>query len=353
MGKETLPKEAAPGLKLPEDPQSLGALCLWAAGKYKSRRALEFCRGDRLLETLDFRSLAFRSRQMAGLFRGLGLEKGGPVAILAENRPEWPVAAFGAALAGLRFCPLSPRPGIIRDLGEGISPGAICVTGRTGELASGMDPALPRIYLDSPAAEQGRGIRVSAGGLSKWLPLPGAEETLPKVPPEAGAVIWPGGREDTHRELLSLAARPLPRLFPRDRIISLSSLAEKGAFILGILAAVLGGASLNLPGEIPGLPEGGAGAAETVEFLRPSVLIGDAAFLENLYARKGAPVAEGPLSRNPLTRPLARHLGGRSLIRALGGNLRFYGFAAGPGLGAETERALNRVHLPRGKIVPQ
>jgi hypothetical protein len=285
------------------------------------------------------------------------------------------MVAFGAALAGLSLMPLSPllrdREGAagdyIRDLGERARVRALCVTTGTGELAAKMDPALPRIYLDSPAADRGWAganvsanvsIKVSIGGVSKRLPLSRTGETLPKTPPEAGsaAVIWPDGAENSHQELLSQAAggQSMPRLFPRDRIISVSSLAEKGAFVLGVLAAALGGASLNLPAEFSRsrLPEPGETGEppKAIELLRPSVLIGDAAFLENLYARKGAPIAEGPLSRNALTRPLAQYLGGRELIRALGGNVRFYGFVSGPDLGAETAKALSRVHLPRGKI---
>jgi hypothetical protein len=148
----------------------------------------------------------------------------------------------------------------------------------------------------------------------------------------------------------------LPRIFPRDRIFPLSSLAEKGTLVLGILAAIMGGASLSLSmpekisGDFPGEILQSGELPRIMELLRPSVLIGDTAFLEALYRDKAAPTAEGPLSRNLITRPLAQYLGGRELIKALGGNVRFFGFTGTPG--EKLEKVLGRVHLPRGRIVP-
>ncbi|MDR0640921.1 MAG: acyl--CoA ligase [Treponema sp.] len=342
---------------------TLGELCLAGAKNYGARKALELCRGDRLLQTVSFRALAARSRQLAGLFRSLGLKRGDRIMILAENRPEWPMAAFGAALGGMVFLPAAPRPqapaGYFRDLGEGAAVKALCVTGETGELAAGL--RAPRIYLDSAVfpADGGHSIRVSLGGVSKRLPL--AEEAPPEAcEAERAAVLWPGGTESSHRELLSLAGgnQSWPRIFPRDRIFSLSSLAERGTLVLCVLAAVLGGASLSLsageersggiPGELPQIEE----LPRILELLRPSILIGDTAFLEALYRHKAAALAEGPLSRNIITRPLARYLGGQRLVKTLGGNVRFFGLSAGPEPGEKLEKILSGVHLPRGRILP-
>jgi long-chain acyl-CoA synthetase len=344
------------------DVSNLGELCLAGAGKYKSRKALELCRGDRLLQTVSFRTLALRSRQLAGLFRSLGLGRGSRIMLLAENRPEWPAAVFGAALAGAVLLPVDPRPPAEEDaglyfrrLGEGAAVRALCVTRETAESAAALDRALPRIYLDSlfPAADRGHhwaAARVSAGGVSKRLPLAWTGETLPKAETGSAAVIWPDGTESSHRELLSLASGARPRIFPRDRIVSVSSLAEKGALVLGVLAAVLGGASQSFtlpPGEAADSPGAQAAALpQILELLRPTVMIGDGAFLEALYRREGA--ARGPWYAGPL----ARYLGGRRFIKALGGNVRFFGLTAGPDLGAETVKALSGVHLPRGMIVP-
>jgi hypothetical protein len=347
-----------------KDVKTLGELCLAAARRYKSRKALELSRGDRLLQTLSYRTLARRSLQLAGLFRSLGLGRGDRIMILAENRIEWPLAAFGAALAGAAFLPADlrspagspPAGAFFRDLGERTAVKALCVSGKTGELAAGLE--VPLIYLDTlPAGREPGDIRVSLGAVSKRLPLaeyPGAGFWGAGGPgPGDPAVLWPDGTESSQGELLSLAAGGAwPQIFPRDRIIPLSSLAERGTLVLGILAALRGGASLSfVEGE-----RGAADAAElrrALELLRPSVLIGGADILEALY-RNGTPAEgqrSGPPARNTLAGALAQYREGRALIRALGGNVRFFGLTGEREFGPELEGVLSRVHLPRAVIL--
>jgi long-chain acyl-CoA synthetase len=348
-----------------KDIETLGELCLAAAQRYKSRKALELCRGDRLLETLSYRTLARRSLQLAGLFRSLGLGRGVRIMILAENRPEWPLAALGAALAGLIFLPVDPRPPAgfpvedppagtcFRDLGERAAVKALCITGGTGKPAAGLKAGLPRIYLDRFSGDRG-GIRVSLGGIEKWLPLtesPGPEPWgfagTGGPGPDDPVVLWPDGTENSHGELLSLAAGGIS-LFPRDRVLPLSSLAEKGTLVLGILAALRGGASLSFV-------EGGRAAdtaelRRTLELLRPSVLIGEAAILEALYRDEAEDRRSGFPARNVLARALTQYRGGRALVKALGENVRFFGLAGKAEPGPELEGALSRVYLPRAML---
>ncbi|MDR0731122.1 MAG: AMP-binding protein [Treponema sp.] len=341
--------------------QTLGDLCLEGARIYKSRKALELCRGDRLLETVSFRTLALRARQLACLFRSLGVERGGRIMILAENRPEWPIALFGAALAGAASLPLSPAAGEscrgnCRGIEKGVS--ALCVTERTAELAAALDSALPRIYLDSPAAEKQAAwtsILVSIGGIQRRLPLSSRPDP-PALSQDGGdpgaalpAIVWPDGGQSSHRELLSLiAAPPYPRLFPRDRLLPLCSLAEQGALVLAVLAAVRGGASLSCV-------EGTRGEADITELLgaaavlHPTVLAGGGEVLETLLGRNIR--AENFFFRNPLTRPLAMSLAGRKIIKSLGGNLRYYGVTGGEALNGNTEENLRRIRLPGAALV--
>jgi hypothetical protein len=320
---------------------SIGELCLESGRMYKSRKALDFCREDRLLETVSFRTLALRSCQLAGLLHSLSIGPGDRVMILGENCPAWPASAFGIALAGAISVPVPPAFPLerIREIGERAGISAIFITGGTAGLAGGLDPLLPRISLDSPELAPGKlalwaNITVSIGGIAKQIPLP-----YPRQPEALGgdtAVLWPDGTTSSHKELL---AQQSLRLFPRDRIIPLCSLAEKGAFTLGVLGAAMGGASTSCVEP----------TARSIELLRPTVVIGENDFLEDVYREKAAPLARGPLSRCVLTQPLAHYLAGRKFLKALGGNIRFYGIGSGPDLSTETTPFLKYIHLPWGK----
>ncbi|MDR3247830.1 MAG: long-chain fatty acid--CoA ligase [Treponema sp.] len=331
---------------------TLGDLCLWGAKTYKSRKAFELCRGDRLLETLSYRALAIRARQLAALLQSIGVKQGDKVMILGENSPAWPAAAYGNALAGAISLPVSPEfPGEkIREIGERAGLAALFVTRRTAALAGELDPRLPRIYLDSPAAGKGMiwtSITVSIGGLAKDLTLGRPAASAEQGGPDEEALQWPDGSHSSHGELITLAHDAL-RLFPRDRIVPLCSLAEKGAFVRGMLGAALGGASVSCLASQGGETPMAAEFLQTVELLRPTVVLGDGGFLNSLYREKAAAIATGPLSRFVLTRPLAQLLAGRKAIKALGGNIRFYGVSDGPAADAVMEKFLSGIHVPWG-----
>jgi hypothetical protein len=145
-----------------------------------------------------------------------------------------------------------------------------------------------------------------------------------------------------------------PRLFPRDRILPLCPLAEKGALILAILAAVRGGASLSCIEETqkdPGSAESLQSAKNlrdvellrAAELLRPTVLIGESDFLDDLFNRD-TPM-ERLLSGNFLTRPLALSQAGRRVMKSLGGNVRYYGISAGPPPDRKIGGAVKYLHL--------
>jgi hypothetical protein len=321
---------------------TLGALCLEGAKVYKGRKALEFCGEDRLLETVNFRTLALRSRQLAGLLQSLGVNPGDRVMILGENLPAWTAAVFGTALAGAISLPIPPHAPLPGKTGK---IAALFVTQRTVEQAAALDPLLPRIYLDSPV--MWTSIGVSIGSILKHIPLSRTGGRGTGMMPGDGAVQWPDGTLYSHGEIMSLVQQSL-RLFPRDRVIPICSLAEKRAFILGVLATVLGGASVTclatqdgLAGILPN-----AEILRTVELLRPTVVIGDGDFLDAVYRETAAPLATGLLSRCFFTRPLARLFAGRRFIKALGGNIRFYGISDGEDVRPETAAFLRRIHVP-------
>lgn len=84
---------------------SLGVLCAQAAAKWPGRTALCF---DATGDTLSFSQLETRSNQLAHALIALGVMPGDRVAVLAGNRPVFPLAWLGIAKAGACMVPVNP-----------------------------------------------------------------------------------------------------------------------------------------------------------------------------------------------------------------------------------------------------
>ena len=80
-----------------------------AARQYPDRPALSSKpHGSKGWETLTYRDLAERVRQVALGLRALGIERGDRVAILSENRPEWAILDLATLAAGAVTVPIYP-----------------------------------------------------------------------------------------------------------------------------------------------------------------------------------------------------------------------------------------------------
>jgi len=80
-----------------------------AARRYPNRPALSSKpHGSKTWETLTYRDLSGRVRQVALGLRALGIERGDRVAILSENRPEWAILDLATLAAGAVSVPVYP-----------------------------------------------------------------------------------------------------------------------------------------------------------------------------------------------------------------------------------------------------
>ncbi|MEU1016851.1 long-chain fatty acid--CoA ligase [Streptomyces sp. NPDC005898] len=107
-----------------ELPQTLALLTEWAADRHGEGPALRFRRGGAWAD-LSYVELRERVRRTGRALIALGVRPDDRVAILAETRPEWTYAHFGALATGAVVVPVYPTAGgeetawVVRDSGAG------------------------------------------------------------------------------------------------------------------------------------------------------------------------------------------------------------------------------------------
>jgi long-chain acyl-CoA synthetase len=297
----------------------------------------------------------------------LGMKAGDRVMLLAENRPEWPMAYFGAALAGLVTVPvlIDFSGEQIKTIGDHAGIAGVFITEKTASKIAGLGLAqtIPHIYLDSLILDNFRethsldtSILVSFHGREKRLSLLGQGtsqgDRFPETQPDdMASIIYTSGTTGnskgvmlSNRNLLftAQASRKLMKIFPRDRLLSVIPLAHTYECTLGLLTAVMNGASITYLDR----PPAPAVLLPALQTLRPTAMVTVPLFIEKIYRGRIAPkLTASPLYRFPLTRFLAIRLAGHKLMAALGASIRFFGIGGAP-LSEETELFLRKVQFP-------
>jgi len=332
--------------------KTLAEVCLAASARYGSRTAFSMIAGGKVCRHISYAAMGLRARQIGLLLGRLGVAPGGRVLLLSENRPEWPVAYFGIALAGAVSVPL--LAGFSLEQTQRIAGHAeVSAVILSREMAARIGQAAlsaPFIFIDS--IEEGE-ITVSLGGREQRLPLPEEGwETLPRQKPgDLASIIYTSGTLGNSKgvmlsseNLIScvLSSLSVVKILPGDRLLSVLPLAHAYECSIGLLIPFMSGASVSYLDRQPS-PSVMLPAAKA---LRPTVMITVPVFIEKMYRSAVAPkLRASGLYRCPLTRPLAAWLAGRKLNAALGGRIRFFGIGGAP-LAPEVEDFLRSARFP-------
>ncbi|MDR0644971.1 MAG: AMP-binding protein [Treponema sp.] len=347
---------------------TLTELCDKAADKFKKRVAFEVYRDDYTYNRFTYAEFFRMSVQFAALLSSLGVRRGDRVMILSENSPEWVIAYFGIAHTAAVSVPvLSDFSEVqIANIGVHTEVSAVCVSTKlfpkTSMLIKKMEEitstSVPLIHLDSIAAEDGEGngeqIRVTLYGVTKTLPLvqTAARASVEDVSEnDLASIIYTSGTLSTSKAVMlshknivwtAHASRSLMKVYPRDRLISVIPLAHTYECVLGLLAAVMSGASIVYLDR----PPSPSALLPAIQALRPTIMIAVPLFIEKIYRSQIAPrLQKSLLSRCPLTRSMAIKIAGRRLLGIFGGALRFFGVGGAP-LSEDVEIFLRKAQFP-------
>ena len=316
--------------------QTLTELCIKASQRYKGKACFQVYRDGEAYTRLNYEDMGKRAAAFAYFLRHRGVKPGDTVMLLAENRPEWPIAYFGIALAGAISVPVltdfsSGQIGAIAAH-SGIS--ALCITGRTAPKTSEISSSIPVIRIDLEAV----------GAIMGSLQVEVEEDDPASIIYTSGTTGNSKGVLLSHKNLVFVASasRSLMKIFSRDRLLSVIPLAHTYECSLGMLTAIMSGASVTYLDK----PPSPAVLLPAMQTLRPTAMVTVPLFIEKICRQKIFPEMEkSPLYKFPLTRPLAAFLAGQKLLSSLGSAIRFFGIGGAP-LAFDVERFLRKAAFP-------
>lgn len=322
-----------------------------SALKFSKRTAFSLFSEGTLTQITTYREFGEQSLGIASILQQLRLKKGDRVMLLAENRPEWPIAYFGISLAGNIIVPIltdfiAEHVGTVAKHAE-IS--AICATEKTLAKiqAAGISDEIPIIHIDTIDS---RGLMVSIGGQKTRMtfqqisPYRAEEDEVATIIYTSGTTGSSKGVMLSHRNLVfeAQACRSIIKIYPRDRFLSVLPLAHTYECTIGMIIAVINGASTTYLGK----PPTPAILMPALELVRPTIMLTVPLIIEKTYRTKIKPALEAhPLYKLPLTRPIAVKAAGQKLLGAFGGAVRFFGIG-GAALAADVEEFLQKAGFP-------
>jgi long-chain acyl-CoA synthetase len=275
--------------------KSLAVMVLERAKHYGPKKVFLSKRGDRW-ETISWETLGNRITRVAGGLAGLGFRAGDRLAILAENRPEWPIIDLACLFLGGVDVPLyltsPPRETsyILKETGVTF----VAVSGRE-QLAKILQVAgdLPRLsyllLLDDGPKEEIRLGPLPAIGIDGLMALgereggtlqPVADPGLATVIYTSGTTGLPKGVMLSHANLLANSADAITVLPIGEDDLVLSFLPLSHAFerTAGLYSVLLAGASVAYGG-------GPITLASDLREVKPTIMCCAPRVLDLIYRR--------------------------------------------------------------------
>ena len=283
---------------------------------------------------ITYEQLAARVRGAAAVLRAHEIRPGDRVALLSENMPQWGIAYFAITCFGAVVVPVMTEftPGQIQHIMEHAGCAAVFASQK---LRSRLGPAKLRV-LD---------IEPLAGVADARIQFPAVE------PDDLAAIIYTSGTTGhskgvmlTHRNIVfdAQATRHVFDVSPRDRFLSILTLAHTYECTIGFITALCFGASITYLDR----PPSASALLPALTAIRPTVVLSVPLVIEKIYRSSVLPALEkSRLYRIPIARRILILVAGFKLRRTFGGRLKFFGIG-GAALAPDVERFLRQSNFP-------
>ncbi|MFP4430899.1 MAG: AMP-binding protein [Spirochaetaceae bacterium] len=290
---------------------------------------------------MTYREVGERAQAASVWLRSKGVGKGDRVALVSENRPEWPIWYLGIVGMGAVVVPVLTdfHPRQVENILYHSQP-TLVVSGDSTEALVEHSP-VPVYPISSlrelPAASPG----ATEGSLREIGP-----DDLATIIYTSGTTGNPKGVMLSHFNLISNAQGAFA-LFPintEDNLLSILPLAHSYEWTIGFLTPILGGASITYLGGPPTISK----LLSAFATVRPTIVLSVPLILEKIHRARVLPVfakLPRPLGGFPPVRKLIHRIAVKKILKQFGGRIRFFG-VGGAAISPATERFLREGRFP-------
>ncbi|MCX6135094.1 MAG: AMP-binding protein [Ignavibacteriales bacterium] len=345
---------------------TLSALLQNSATEFADRPALCAIGGEQFTYT----SLNHLVQTVSDLLNNRGVITGDRVAILSENKPQWGIAYFAITVMGAVAVPILAdfHTTEVHHIIQHAECKAVFVSKRlygkieTLELRNLTTVILlddftlvpPRTAKDSLKEFFEEGEREFARLKERALKFVGLlsatveESDLAAIVYTSGTTGHSKGVMLTHKNIVAdaIATTKLVSIGPQDRMLSILPLAHMYECTLGMITAILAGASVSYLDKPPT-----AGVLlPALELVRPTIMLSVPLVIEKMFKTRilprltGSPVTRG-LYRVPFVRKRLHRIAGKKLLKTFGGALKLFCIGGAP-LAADVEQFLREAKFP-------
>jgi len=267
-----------------------------------------------------------------------GVEPGSHIALISENRPEWPMVYLAVTSLGAVIVPVLTdfSSEAIRNILAHAECTLAIVSQKMREKIGNTKGVR---FLN---IEETGNFRMEE---QQSISLPPVEESsLAAILYTSGTTGTSKGVMLTHRNIVSnaFASRSIFRIHPGDRLLSILPLAHTYECTIGFLAPFLQGASITYLDK----PPTASVLLPALKKIRPTIMLSVPLIMEKIYRSSVKPKLEShKLYASPLFRKLLVRIAGMKLKKTFGGRIRFFGIG-GAALAQDVEQFLKEARFP-------
>lgn len=297
---------------------------------------------------VSYNEIKQKSEEISKMLLSLGLQEKSKIAIFGTGRPEWGISYFAIVNIGMIAVPLLPDfseieiETIINHCGVD----AMIVESKLYEKIKSLEEKLPSVIVNLEDFSIIKGNFVKD---VKELPeIEIDEEDTASIIYTSGTTGRSKGVELSHKNLIwnAITCQWCHRVNKMDRCLSFLPLSHVYEFTIGFAMQMLNGSCVYYLGKPPVVSL----LMQAFCKVKPTIVLSVPLIMEKIYKNKVLPVFEKNkfikfLYKLPLVHKILNRIVGRSIKKAFGGHIVFFGIG-GAKIDPQIERFMKDAKFP-------